>query len=102
MLTSGQITQIVIGFIATAIGIYIVHQVDDLDEIIEEKQKELREWKYHKVLIVILALVFAYLVFMLVSNVYMCMNSPVCNGSLNVTDHGQVMAVLNKSVGAFP
>ena len=104
MLSTGQIIQIAIGFIATAIGIYIIHQVndDELNEIVQQKQKELREWKYHKTLIAILVIILAYLAVMLASNVYLCMNSPVCNGSLNVTDHGQILAVLNQSVGSFP
>ena len=104
MLSTGQIIQIAIGFIATAMGIYVVHQLEptDIDDIVNEKRRELKNWKYHKVLVAIIVLLLAYLAFMLASNVYLCMNSPVCNGSLNVTDHGQILAVLNQSVGSFP
>ena len=94
MLHISQIIQISIGVIATAIGLWVINQVD-IDDQVNEKVSEFKQWKYHKAVVGIAGIILLYLIVTQILSIITCMTNPYCNGSIHLAQTNTTIELLN-------
>ena len=98
MLTIWQLIQISTGFLACGTAMWVVNQVDGLDELFEEKKTEFKKWKYHKIVVALVAVFAVYLAITVSMGIIGCMMNPYCNGSVHIASSNATLELLNGSL----